>query len=115
MLRFERRVTAALTGTTEPAQRAAVEDFVDGTLSEMPEVLRGGVALGSVGLSILAGILGPFAARRPADADAGDPIERDPVVARLAAVGIGPFQQYFRLFRSLVVFAEHETAPEPSV
>jgi hypothetical protein len=107
VLRFERRVVAAMTGATDLHQREEVEDFVAGTLSTMPEHLRAAVVLASVGMGTVARIADLLIAR--AD-DASDP-----VITRLGEIRFGPVRQYFRLFRSLALFAEHETSTEPSV
>lgn len=98
MLAFERRVVEALTTTPDPAARAAVLDWVDGSLRAMPEHLRTGVVLESVAFAVLGALT-----RRPVAS----------LVASLAASPIAPVRQYVRLLRSLVIFAEHELAPVP--
>lgn len=96
-----------MTGATDLDQREAVEAFVESTLDAMPEHLRAAVVLASVGLGGLTRIADVVL--RPERTDGSDP-----VVSRLREVRLGPMQQYFRLFRSLVLFAEHETSVEPS-
>ena len=60
MLWFEREVVGALTDSPDQPLRSSVESFVDGSLRDMPEHLRAGVA----GESVLLGDL----RRRPAPA-----------------------------------------------
>lgn len=93
MLGYERKVVDALSTTTDPQERAAVIDWVDGSLRAMPEVLRAGVALGSV-------VLGAWAAvtRR----DGAD------LVGALEASPLPPVRQHLRLLRSLVLFGDLE-------
>jgi hypothetical protein len=98
VLGFERQVVGALAGDVDGGRRAAIDAWVDGSLADMPEVLRAGVAAESV-------VLGALwrAARIDGRRDlAGfvDGLGRSPV---------GPLRQYARLFRSLVLFAELET------
>ena len=56
VLGFERQVVDALSTATDPEARTAVAEWVDGSLAAMPELLRAGVALGSV-------VLGAWASR----------------------------------------------------
>ena len=93
MLAFERQLVAALTTAPDPGVRAGVERFVDGSLRDMPEVLRLGVLGESVVFSVLATIG-----------------RRDPraVVNLLDHSPVALLRQYVRLFRSLVLFAELE-------
>lgn len=93
MLGFERRMVAALTTSPDPALRAGVEGWVDDTLRDMPEHLRLGVLLESVGLGLWARV-------RPNDDRALlQSFERSP---------LWPVRQYVRLLRSLVLYAENE-------
>jgi hypothetical protein len=106
MLWFEREVVGALIESPDQPLRSAVESFVDGSLRDMPEHLRAGVAAESV-------LLGTYTAalRRVGRLPAGDPRA---VVARLEAwetSPIGVLRSYVRLMKSLVVFAENELAP----
>lgn len=98
MLQLERRVVDALVDTEDPAHRAQVVAWVEGTLADMPEVLRAGVLAESVALAAWSRL------RRPAStASLLDSLARSPV---------GLLRQYPRLFRSLVLFADLELAPE---
>jgi hypothetical protein len=97
MLGFERDLVATLTSTRDPAVRARVEDWVEGSLRTMPEFLRLGVLVETVAFSAFGRLRGRGRGGAPAslvDALAGSPI---PLV-----------RQYVRLFRSLVLFAEEE-------
>lgn len=96
MLTLERRVVADLTTTTDPELRREVERWVDGTLRDMADVLRAGVALESALFTAW------VAVRRPADLHGLlDWLERSP---------ISLLRSYPRLFRSLVLFGELELA-----
>jgi hypothetical protein len=93
MLGFERRMVAALTTSPDPVLRAGVEGWVDDTLRDMPEHLRLGVLVESVGLGLWSRV-------RPADDRALlQSFERSP---------LWPVRQYVRLLRSLVLYAENE-------
>lgn len=97
MLDFERQVVEAVTTSPDPVVRAAVVEWVEGCLNEMPEVLRGGVAAGSVVLgawSRLVGKSGPDLVRA---------LERSP---------LPPVRQHLRLLRSLALFGELELGSE---
>lgn len=83
--------------TTDPARRAAVEAYVDGTLRSMPEHLRAGVAAESV----LLGSWDRLRRRRRGELDL-DVLDASPVDV---------VRQYVRLLRGLVLFAESELAP----
>jgi len=96
MLWYERQVVDALTTTSDPAARAAVAEWVDESLSGMPEVLRAGVAAGSVVLGWWARLTG----RRGAD-----------LVGALERSPLPPVRQHLRLLRSLVLFGDIELAP----
>jgi hypothetical protein len=96
MIGFERDLVATLITTRDPAQRAEVEAYVEGTLDNMPEHVRAGVLAESLAFSVLA------RARRAPDLEG--------LVALLERSPIGVVRQYLRLFRSLVLFAEHELA-----
>ena len=96
MLDFERELVAALTTTADPGVRTGVARVVESSLADMPDVLRLGVLVQSLLFGALARL------RRGAAEDHAAALERMPIpMAR----------QYVRLFRSLVVFAEHELAP----
>jgi hypothetical protein len=93
MLGFERRMVAALTTTTDAQRRAGVEGWVDDTLRDMPEHLRLGVLVESVGLGLWSRV------RRADDRALLASLERSP---------LWPVRQYVRLLRGLVLYAEHE-------
>jgi hypothetical protein len=99
VLAFERQVVSRLMSTTDPAHRAAVEAYVDGTLRSMPEHLRAGVAAESVLLGAWARLRRRQGGELDLDALDGSPVD----VVR----------QYVRLLRGLVLFAESELAPAP--
>jgi hypothetical protein len=93
MLRFERDVVAALSTTTDPGRRAEVVAWVDTSLRAMPELLRAGVAAGSIVLGAWARVTGR---RGPA------------LVAALERSPLPPVRQHLRLLRSLVLFGDLE-------
>jgi len=70
-----------------------VVDWVEGSLAAMPEVLRAGVASGSV-------VLGAWARARHLTGDA--------LVAALERSPLPPVRQHLRLLRSLVLFGDLE-------
>lgn len=96
MLPLERRVVADLTTSTDPEVRRQVEAWVEGTLRDMPDVLRLGVVLESLLFSVW------VAVRRPADVHA--------LLKWLDRSPISLLRSYPRLFRSLVLFGELELA-----
>ena len=107
MLWFEREVVGALIESPDQPLRSSIESFVDGSLRDMPEHLRVGVA----GESLL---LGAYVAglRRAGRLDPGD---REALVARLESwetSPVGVVRSYVRMMKSLVVFAENELALE---
>ena len=93
MLGFERRIVAALTTATDPDLRAGVAAWVDDTLRDMPEHLRLGIVVESVGLWLWAAV------RRTDDAALIRSFESSP---------LWPVRQYARLLKGLVIFAEQE-------
>jgi hypothetical protein len=100
MLWFEREVVGALVSSEDRAVRSSVEAFVDGSLRDMPELLRAGVAGESVLLGAYAAVL---RVRGKLDAEG--------VVAlldRLDGLSLPLLGQYPRLMRSLVLMAENE-------
>jgi hypothetical protein len=96
MLKLERRVVADLTTSVDPALRRQVEQWVDGTLRDMSDVLRLGVTLESVLFSAW------VAVRRPDDLQG--------LLTSLDRSPISLLRSYPRLFRSLVLFGELELA-----
>lgn len=97
MLGFERRMVAALTTISDPALRAGVEGWVDDTLRDMPEHLRLGVVVESIGLALWARV-------RAVGATADDAA----LLRTFEASPLWPVRQYVRLLRSLVLYAEYE-------
>jgi hypothetical protein len=93
MLRFERDLVRALCTLSDPAERAAVEAWVESSLQAMPEVLRFGVATGSVVLGGWAAVTGKQGAA---------------LVAALERSPLPPVRQHLRLLRSLVLFGDLE-------
>lgn len=106
MLWFEREVVGALIESPDQPLRSAVEAFVDGSLRDMPEHLRAGVA----GESFL---LGTYAAalRRTGRLPAGDPAALVDLLEGWETSPVGVLRSYVRMMKSLVVFAENELAP----
>jgi hypothetical protein len=96
MLKLERRVVADLTTAADPEVRAQVERWVDGTLRDMSDLLRLGVAAESVLFSAW------VAVRRPANLHG--------LLGWLDRSPIALLRSYARLFRSLVLFGELELA-----
>jgi hypothetical protein len=93
VLEFERQVVDALSTATDPDVRTAVAEWVEGSLAAMPEVLRAGVALGSV-------VLGAWALVTRT--------EGDRLVAALERSPLPPVRLHLRLLRSLVLFGDLE-------
>jgi hypothetical protein len=87
----------ALLGDAESSHASRVEAWVEGSLSDMPELLR----LGVLGESLLVMIWRRLRPRRTLT-EILRTMERNPV---------GLIQQYPRLFRSLVLFGDLESAP----
>lgn len=96
MLPIERRVVADLTQSTDPVLRRRVHDWVDGTLHDMSDVLRLGVAAESLLFTVWVGL------RRPHDLHG--------LLGWLDRSPISLLRSYPRLFRSLVLFGELELA-----
>jgi hypothetical protein len=93
VLGFERKVVDALSTTVDPQARAAVVAWVDGSLRAMPELLRAGVAVGSV-------VLGAWASASGKDGDE--------LVSALESSPLPPVRLHLRLLRSLVLFGDLE-------
>jgi hypothetical protein len=107
MLWFEREVVGALTESPDQPLRSSVESFVDGSLRDMPEHLRAGLA----GESLL---LGTYVAglRRLGRLPAGDPAALTALLESWETSRIGVLRLYVRAMRSLVLLAENELAPQ---
>jgi hypothetical protein len=95
VLWFERQVVERLVTTPDTRRRRDIESFVDGALHAMPEHLRASIAAASMVLGGWARVARPDKAR---------------LVQSLDTSPIAPIRQYVRVFRSLVLFAEHEIA-----
>jgi hypothetical protein len=101
MLKLERRVVADLITSPDGELRQRVEAWVDGTLRDMSDVLRLGVAAESALFSAW------VALRRPPDTLA--------LLGWLERSPVSLLRSYPRLFRSLVLFGELELVePAPS-
>lgn len=103
MLGFEREVVASLVTSTDPEIRSAVLTYVDRSLRSMPEHLRAGVAAESLALGTWVRL------RRKVGASGED---LGPQLDAWQDSRLDPVRQYVRLLHSLVLFAEHELAPE---
>jgi hypothetical protein len=101
MLWLEREVVASLSADVDPAQRAAIEGYVEGVLQDMPDHLRLGVAGESVVLGAGIRLARLVGSSRSLEAWL-ETFERNP---------IGPIRQYARLLSSLTIFAIEELAP----
>lgn len=100
MFSYERRIVSSLLVTDDPTLRREVEDFVDGALSDMAELLRVGIVVITVALTVHAGARALVGAPRTGPAE----------VAWLKAHPIGLVRQWVRALQSLVLFAENEKA-----
>ncbi len=107
MLRFEREVVTALGSAPDPATRSAVEAFVDGTVRALPEFVRFGV----LGESILLGTYVELLRKAGRLADEVDLRRR---LDTWETSRISFLRNYVHLFRSMVLFGEHELAPAGS-
>jgi hypothetical protein len=96
VLGYERKVVEALSTTTDATERTAVLEWVEGSLASMPEVLRAGVALGSVVLGVWATATGKHGRA---------------LVDALEASPFPPVRLHLRLLRSLVLFGDLELSP----
>ncbi len=102
MLWLERRVVGALVQASDPDRRAAIVDYVEDALRDMPETIRVGIA----GESLLLGAW-------PAVCNAAGRLDQAELMARVDRwehSRIGLLRQYVRVLHSLVLFAEHEMA-----
>lgn len=107
MLRFEREVVTALGSAPDPATRSAVEAFVDGSVRALPELVRFGV----LGESILLGAYVEWLRKAGRLADEVDLRRR---LDTWETSRISFLRNYVHLFRSMVLFGEHELAPAGS-
>ena len=98
MLPLERRIVADLTESADPELRRAVEQWVEGTLADMADVLRLGVAIESALFGLWAALT------RPADLHG--------LLGWLERSPVSVLRSYPKLFRSLVLFGELELGPQ---
>jgi hypothetical protein len=101
MFWLEGRVVSALAGDDDARADGAISSFVASSLAAMPQHLRLGVAVESLGL-------GAWVRLRHG-------VDPDPDTIRRSLSGwehhpVGVVRQYPRLFSSLVIFAQHELA-----
>jgi hypothetical protein len=101
MFWLEGRVVSALAGDDDHRTGGAITDYVASTLAAMPQHLRLGVALESVGLGAWTRI------RYGSDPDDAT-MHR--AIASWERAPIGLVQLYPRLLSSLVIFAQQELA-----
>jgi hypothetical protein len=105
MLRFEREVVTALGSAPDQSTRGAVEAFVDGSLRALPEFVR----LGVLGETIL---LGGYVQLLRAAGRLEDELDLRRRLDTWETSRISYLRQYVHLFRSMVLFAEHELGPD---
>jgi len=101
MLWLERRAVTAIAGADDVRTRGAISEFVDSSLAAMPQHLRLGVAVESVGL-------GAWMRLRHRPDPAPEAVRRS--LAGWEHSPVGVVRQYPRLLSSLVVFAQQELA-----
>ncbi|HET8930670.1 MAG TPA: hypothetical protein VFN21_08440 [Acidimicrobiales bacterium] len=98
---FKSRIIDALVTPLEPTQRGATEAFIAGSLTDLPQHLKIGIAVDSVLLEVLT------------RATHGGRIPDDEALRKLVATWesnpLTPIRQYARLLSSLVLFADQET------
>jgi hypothetical protein len=99
MFWLEGRVVTALAGEDDRRTGGAISDFVGSSLAAMPQHLRLGVALESIGLGAWVRLRHGLNPDRAAIRHSMTGWERNP---------IGVVRQYPRLLSSLVLFAQHE-------
>ena len=99
MLWLERRIVAALAGSDDDRSGGAISEFVDSSLRAMPQHLRLGVVVESIGLGAYVRVryLGQPSPQQIRAALAG--FERFP---------LGVVRQYPQLLASLVIFAQYD-------
>ena len=98
---FRSRVIDALLAPLDPVQRGPAEQFVHGSLGDLPEHLRLGIMVDSVLLELLT--------RATHQGRIPDEAALRALVARWEANPLTPIRQYARLLSSLVLFADQET------
>jgi hypothetical protein len=106
MLRFEREVVTALGSAPDQPTRGAVEAFVDGSLRALPEPIRFGI----LGETLL---LGSYIRLLTVAGRLDDHTDLRIRLDTWEGSRISYLRQYVHMFRSLVLFAENELAPEP--
>lgn len=99
MLWLERRVVSALAGPDDARTGGGVSEFVETSLAAMPQHLRLGVAVESIGLGLLTRL-------RFGSDPSDESIQRSIALWERAPIGV--VRQYPRLMNSLVLFARYE-------
>lgn len=101
---FKSRIIDALLAPLEPTQRGATEAFIAGSLADLPQHLKIGIAVDSMLLEALT------------RATHGGRIPDDETLRELITTWesnpLTPIRQYARLLSSLVLFADQETRPD---
>jgi len=105
MASFRSRIIEALLAPLDPTQRGAAEAFVAGSLADLPQHLKIGIALDSVLLEALTRVT--HGGRIPDEATLRK------LIATWESNPLTPIRQYARLLSSLVLFADEETRPDP--
>lgn len=100
---FRNRIIDALLAPLDPTQRGATEAFIAGSLADLPQHLKIGIALDSVLLEAVTRVT--HGGRIP-----DDEVLRE-LIARWESNPLTPIRQYARLLSSLVLFADQETLP----
>lgn len=98
---FTNRILDALMAPLEPTQRGTTEAFIAGSLGDLPQHLKFGIAVDSI---LLETYTRATNGGRIPDADT-----LRAVVARWESNPLTPIRQYARLLSSLVLFADQET------
>lgn len=103
MASFRNRIIDALLEPLDPTQRGQAEAFVAGSLGDLPQHLRIGIALASVLLEVIT--RATHGGRIPDDA------RLRTLITAWEANPFTPVRQYARMLSSLVLFADQETLP----
>lgn len=103
---FRSRVIDALLEPVGPVQRGRVEAFISGSLDDLPQHLKIGIALDSVLLEVIT--RATHGGRIPPAS------ELRALVGAWESNPLTPIRQYARLVSSLVLFADQETTDPAS-